>query len=147
MPAMSLMRGLFLIITGSLLGANIATAQEKPKAFVLLTLKDHKPVPNQRVRILMGATEDQIRQNPIQINLVTDQAGRTLLTPAPKMRWFQAWVDGPGPCPHNSYRDLISHIGVLFDEGIVLSNTCGSNIERLQPYETSIPEVIPKKSP
>ena len=136
-----MLRTLFLAIVLFSICGNAIPQGIKQTSFVLVHLPDHKLVPHQRLRFLTGASETQIREKPIEIRLETDARGRVSIPLDPRWRWFQLWVDGPGPCPANPYRDFISHSNVLFDEGVVASNTiCHDSLERLEPDSPPMPQ-------
>jgi hypothetical protein len=126
----------------SLLFSICGSAQQtKQRMFVLVHLPSYELIPHQRLRFLAGITEAQIRKKPIEIRLETNARGRVSIPMNPRWRWFQLWVDGPGPCPDNPYKRFISHSSVLFDEGVVASNTyCHNTLERLEPDSPYMPQ-------
>jgi hypothetical protein len=122
-------------------------AQDRKVQFALVNLSDHSPVPNQRLLVFAGTTVRQTRKHPIQINIETDSTGLTSLALDSRMVWFQVWLDGPKSCPGGIPARDVFHRGVLLDEGVLVSNTCGQGFERLQPYFEMIPPIVVVEPP
>ncbi len=55
------------------------------------------------------------------------------------MHYFQVMIDAPSKCNNRIYADLAYHSSVLFDEGIIVSNSCKSALERLMPDDPILP--------
>jgi hypothetical protein len=137
-----------LAITSASVQAHPASAEKDQ--FVLVRLKDRKPVPNQHLVIFVGATVQEARSHSIRIEADTDSNGVAALLLGPKMLWFQLWHEVGKTCPHGQGldKDVVLHSSVLFDEGALVSGTCGAGLERLQPYLPNPPRVVhvPAKS-
>jgi hypothetical protein len=108
--------------------------QDNQERFVLVRLKDRKPLANQHLVVFMGPSVKEVRRHSIRVELETDSNGLATLSIGPHIAWFQVWhVEGklcPGGIPS---RDVF-HSSVMFDEGALVSDTCGAGLERLQPY-------------
>jgi hypothetical protein len=131
--------GILLLAIGSIR----LSAQVKQVRFVLVNLSEHKPVPNQRLLLYTGSTPQQVRRHLALIRLMTDSRGGTSFEWNPKMHWFQVWIDGSSKCLAPPDRRMVFHSSVLFDEGIVVSNTCTPALERLAPDVPILPIVVP----
>jgi hypothetical protein len=77
------------------------------------------------------------------MKLVTDAQGRTSVELKPGMQWFQIWVDGYSGCIKPPDRIMVSDSSVLFDEGVIVSNTCSPALLRLAPDYLVTPTVVP----
>jgi hypothetical protein len=123
-------------------------APEVSQRFVLVRLADRKPVANQHLVIFMGATVKETRRHSIRLEFDTDSNGVIAPKIGPKIRWFQVWRKEGEPCPGGIPARDVFHSSVLFDEGALVSDTCGSGLERLQPYITIRPIVnVPSGPP
>ena len=123
-------------------------APEASERFVLVRLADRKPVANQHLVIFMGATVNETRRHSIRLEVDTDSNGIIAPKLGPKTRWFQVWHKEGRSCPGGIPTRDVFHSSVLFDEGVLVSDTCGSGLERLQPYITLRPMVnVPLRSP
>jgi hypothetical protein len=123
-------------------------AAEASERFVLVRLADRKPVANQHLVIFMGATVKEARKHPIRLEVDTDSDGIIAPKIGPKIRWFQVWHKEGESCSGGTPARDVFHSSVLFDEGALVSDTCGSGLERLQPYIILRPMVnVPLRSP
>ena len=135
--------------------SGIAVAQQPPKEavhkdkFVLVRLPDRNPLPNRHLVIFCGVTEADARNHSERIEADTDARGVVALLLNPEMRWFQVWHEVGKACPGGAGSHAVYHSNVLFDEGALVLDTCGSTLERLQPYSLLPPRVVhvPLKSP
>ena len=121
--------------------------QERQVRFVLVRLKDHKPLANQHLVVFMGATVKEARRHSIRAELETDSNGVTTLSIGPRTAWFQVWHEEGKPCPGGIPSRDVFHSSVMFDEGALVSDTCGQGLERLQPYLQVIPPVDVPSNP
>jgi hypothetical protein len=119
-----------------------AVGQTREEPFILVNLNEHKPVPNLHLLFYAGHTPGQVRKRLAPMKLLTDSHGRTSVSLKPGMRWFQIWVDGSYGCSTPPDRKMVSHSSVLFDEGVIVTNTCSPALLRLAPDVVPIP-VIP----
>jgi hypothetical protein len=136
-----------LVICLSLVAFCIANAQQNQRAsigqvkLILIGFKHRKPLANQHLVVFEGATVEQARGHSIRFNLETDANGVTTLSIAPHMLWFQAWHEVSKFCPE-SPPEMVYNSSVLFDEGIMVSDSCDSGWERLQPYSPNPRPVV-----
>jgi hypothetical protein len=132
-----------LLLTGLLLAIPCLYGQETSKSqFVLVNLHAKKPVPNQHLVIFVGSTVRQARGHSRRINLETNADGIVSLAVPPGVLWFQAWHEVTKPCQKELRGDEVMYGNVLFDEGILVMDTCGAGLERLQPYLPNPPSVV-----
>jgi alkylated DNA nucleotide flippase Atl1 len=125
------------ILIGTYFGANAqqgGPSQDRQVRFVLVRLKDSMPLANQRLVVFMGATVKEARRHSIRVDLKTDSSGVTTLSIGPHISWFQVWHEEGKLCPGGIPSRDVFHSSVLFDEGALVSDTCGRGLERLQPY-------------
>ena len=108
--------------------------QDSQMRFVLVRLKDHKPLANRHLMVFMGATVKEARRHSNRIDLETDSNGVATLSIGPHVAWFQVWHEEGKLCPGGIPSRDVFHSSVMFDEGALVSDTCGSGLERLQPY-------------
>jgi hypothetical protein len=101
--------------------------------FVLVNLHARKPVPNQHLIVFMGSTVRQAREHSRRIDLDTDSDGIVSVALPPDVSWFQAWHELKKPCQKELRGNEVFHGSVLFDEGIIVMDTCDAGLERLQP--------------
>ena len=120
----------------------LTSAQVRHKPFVLVNLNEHKPIPYQHLLLYAGATPEQVRRHLAPVKLVTDAQGRTSLKLDPGMHWFQIWADGYSGCSKPPDLTRVSHSSVLFDEEIIVSNTCSPALMRLAPDDPILPPVV-----
>jgi hypothetical protein len=102
--------------------------------FVLVRLKDRKPLANRHLVIFVGTTVKDARKHLTRMDADTNSQGVVTLQFDPKMRWFQVWHDVGKSCAGGIRADDVFHSSVVFDEGPLVSDTCGQELERLQPY-------------
>jgi hypothetical protein len=128
-----------LFICLSLVACGIANAQQKSQTptrqvkLILIGFKHRKPLANQHLVVFEGTTDKEARAHSIRFNLATDASGVTTLPTPPHMVWFQVWHEVGKFCPETPPK-MVSHSNVLFDEGVIVSDSCESGWERLQPY-------------
>ena len=123
-------------------------APEASERFVLVRLADRKPVANQHLVIFMGATVKEARRHSIRLEVDTDSNGIIMPKLGPKIRWFQVWHKEGESCSGGIPARDVFHSSVLFDEGALVSDTCGAGLERLEPYITLRPMMnVPLRSP
>jgi hypothetical protein len=116
-------------------------APEASQRFVLVRLADRKPVANQHLVIFMGTTVKETRRRSVRLEIDTDSSGVIAPKIGPNIRWFQVWHKEGKSCPGGIPARDVFHSSVLFDEGALVSDTCGSSLERLQPFITIRPIV------
>jgi hypothetical protein len=137
-----------LLLTGLLLAVTCLHAQsnrQEPASiseFVLVNLHARKPVPNQHLIIFVGSTVVQARGHSRRIDLQTNADGIVSLVVPSGVLWFQAWREVTKPCQKELRDNEVWHGNVLFDEGIIVMDTCGAGLERLQPYFPNLPSVV-----
>lgn len=102
--------------------------------FVLVRLKDRKPLENRHLVIFVGKTDKDAVKHLTRIDADTNAQGIVTLQFDPKMRWFQVWHDVGKRCAGGIGANDVFHSSVVFDEGPLVSDTCGQELERLQPY-------------
>lgn len=83
--------------------------------------------------VFVGATVEEVRRRSIRIELETNANGVTTLSVGPHMLMFQVWHKEGEPCPKGP-GEAVFDSSVVFDEGPLVSDTCGPGLERLQPY-------------
>jgi len=138
-----------LLLTGLLLAIMWPHAQSKTQEpastseLVLVNLHSRKPVPNQNLVIFVGSTVTQVRGHSRRMDLKTDADGVVSLTVPSGVLWFQAWREVTKPCQKELRGNEVWHGNVLFDEGIIVMDTCGAGLERLQPYLPKLRSVVP----
>jgi hypothetical protein len=115
--------------------------QDRQVRFVLVRLKDGKPLPSQHLLVFMGANVKEARRHSIRVELETDPNGVATLSIGPHTAWFQVWHEEGKLCPGGIPSRDVFHSSVMFDEGALVSDTCGAGLERLQPYFQLIPPV------
>ena len=118
----------------------------KPEQFVLVNLKERRPLPNRHLVIFVGESVKEARSHTNRIEGDTDARGVVTLSIGVKMRWFQVWHEVGKPCPGGAGERAVYHSSVLFDEGALVLDTCGPTLERLQPYLPNPPSVVPVPS-
>lgn len=132
------------IVIGTFFSADAQQSGQKPNRqvqFVLVRLKDHKPQAKQHLLVFVGTTVEEVRRHSTRIELETGSNGVTTLSVGPHMLWFQVWHEEGKPCP-NGPGEAVFHLSVVFDEGPLVSDTCGPSLERLQPYFPYPPPVV-----
>jgi hypothetical protein len=132
------------ILIGTCFSANAqqgGQSQDRQVRFVLVRLKDHKALANQHLLVFMGATVKEARRHSIRVELETDSNGVTTLSIGPHISWFQVWHEEGKLCPGGIPGRDVFHSSVMFDEGALVSDTCGPGLERLQPVIQIIPLV------
>jgi hypothetical protein len=122
-------------------------SQDRQVRFVLVRLKDRKPLANQHLVVFMGATVKEARRHSIRAELETDSSGFTTLSIGPHILWFQVWHEEGKRCPGGIPSRELFHSSVMFDEGALVSDTCGQGLERFQPYFELTPPVLVPSNP
>ena len=138
------------ILIGTYFGANAqqsGQSQDRQVQFVLVRLKDRKPLANQHLVVFMGATVKEARRHSIRAELETDSNGFTTLSIGPHISWFQVWHEEGKLCSGGIPSRDVFHSSVLFDEGAIVSDTCGQGLERLQPNVQLTPPVHVPSNP
>jgi hypothetical protein len=136
-----------LVICLSLVACCTATAKPKSQTptrqakFILIGFKQRKPLANHHLVVFEGATVEEARAHSVRFDLETDANGVTTLPIPPHMVWFQIWHEVGKFCPETP-PEVVSHAKVLFDEGVIVSDSCDSGWERLQPYLLDPPKAI-----
>jgi hypothetical protein len=115
--------------------------------FILVRLKDHKPLGNQHLLVFMGTSVKEARRHSIRVQLETDSNGITTLSIGPHISWFQVWHEEGKLCPGGIPSRVVFHSSVMFDEGALVSDTCDQGLERLQPYLELLPPVDTTSTP
>jgi hypothetical protein len=113
--------------------ATNALALDKQEPFILIDLRLHKAVPLEHLLLYVGKTPEQVRHRQTPIKLTTDTEGRTSFLWNPNLHWFQLWLNETSDCPHPLSSKMVFDSSVVFDEGIVVANTCLPTVQRLQP--------------
>lgn len=127
---------LLLAASGTLLAG-----QAQQRSMVLVNLNEHRFVPDQHLLFFSGATPRRVRRHVTPQKLVTDSQGRTSFTWSPRMHYFQVLIDAPSACADRTYANFVYHSSVLFDQGIVVNNSCPPALERLMP-DDPIPPIV-----
>ena len=122
-------------------------SQDRQERFVLVRLKDHKPLANQHLVVFMGATVKEARRHSIRVELETDSNGVITLSIGPHISWFQVWHEEGKFCPGGIPSRDVFHSSVMFDEGALVSDTCGPGLEKLQPGVQLTPSVLVPSNP
>ena len=138
------------ILIGTSFSANAGQneqSQNRQVRFVLVRLKDRKPLANQHLSVFMGATVKEARRHSIRVELETDSNGVATFSIGPHISWFQVWHEEGKLCPGGVPSRDVFHSSVMFDEGALVSDTCGPGLERFQPYFQLTPPVEVPSNP
>ena len=121
--------------------------QDRQARFVLVRLSDHKRLASQHLVVFMGATVKEARRHLIRVEIETDSDVVTTFSIGPHIEWFQVWHKEGKLCPGGIPSRDVFHSSVMFDEGALVSDTCGPGLEGLQSYSLLIPpfEVHPNR--